>query len=92
MYELHVAAVVVGAFVAFLLATRFWWLHSDAATMRPPSTSTIVWTYVLVFVVPPVGVIGGIYLWRWNKQSGHGIACIALGAITCYQLFFVPLT
>ena len=47
---------------------------------RSVESSTIVWSYVLCFLIPIAGFFFGVYLMA-KKKSGHGAACMAISIV-----------
>ena len=47
---------------------------------RAVESSTVVWSYVLCFLIPIAGFFFGVYLMA-KKKSGHGAACMAISIV-----------
>ena len=68
-------------------SSESWASTKLVAVPREDLTAKLVLGYISAFVMPPMGLALGIYL-ILKKQSGHGVACIAISFVIPAYLAF----
>jgi hypothetical protein len=64
--------------------------HPTSVKSTPETSwAEIMAAYGISLVIPLFGLIAGIWLWNWRKQSGHGAVCIILAFVSASVIFFL---